>query len=93
MRIPQMAFGLRRCEQILLMVLSLNVSVAQAVTLELVWDTGAVFQTPESVVYDAKRERLYVSNIQGEVNAADQKGSAPFLTEWQSRYRHCRRWA
>ncbi|MBN1997125.1 hypothetical protein JW935_06205 [candidate division KSB1 bacterium] len=29
---------------------------------KMVWQTDAVFQTPESVVYDAKRDVLYVSN-------------------------------
>ena len=55
-------------------VIVLCAGVVQAADLELVWQTGAVFQTPESVVYDAKRNQLYVSNIQGEVNTADQKG-------------------
>lgn len=30
---------------------------------ELVWQTEAVFQTPEAVLYDAKRDVLYVSNF------------------------------
>ena len=33
------------------------------------------FSTPESVVYDAKRDALYVSNIEGEPNARDFRAS------------------
>ncbi|MFC2112929.1 SMP-30/gluconolactonase/LRE family protein [Bacteroidota bacterium] len=35
---------------------------SQKYSLVKVWETDTVFQTPESVVYDALRDRLYVSN-------------------------------
>jgi sugar lactone lactonase YvrE len=37
---------------------------AQAVKL---WETGEIYQRPESVAYDSKRECLYISNCNGEV--------------------------
>ena len=39
-----------------------------------VWETEAVFKTPESVLYDAKRNVLYVSNynVQGGFNTGGQ---------------------
>lgn len=52
---------------------SLN-GLAYAESLEKVWETEAVFAAPESVVFDQQRNRFYVSNIQGETNAADGQG-------------------
>nr|AQQ74803.1 hypothetical protein [uncultured bacterium] len=40
-----------------------------------VWETEATLKTPESVRFDAKRNVLYVSNIDGEPWTADGKGS------------------
>jgi len=40
----------------------------------LVWETGKVFKTPESVLYDAERGHLYVSNINGKADAKDNNG-------------------
>jgi DNA-binding beta-propeller fold protein YncE len=40
-----------------------------------VWESGATLKVPESVRYDAGRQVLYVSNIDGEPWAADGKGS------------------
>lgn len=34
-------------------------------SVEQLWQTDSVFQTPESVVYDPARQKLYVSNIAG----------------------------
>ena len=41
---------------------SIQVQAAE-VTLEKVWETEAVYKLPESVIYDKKRDILYVSNI------------------------------
>ncbi len=38
------------------------------------WQTGAIFDQPESVVYDAKRDVLFVSNVNGDPNGADGDG-------------------
>ena len=40
----------------------------------LVWETGKVFKIPESVLYDAERGHLYVSNINGKADAKDNNG-------------------
>jgi len=53
------------------------VTTAQADThkLDKLWETEASLKTPESVRLDAKRQVLYVSNIDGEPWTADGKGS------------------
>ena len=38
------------------------------------WQTKAVLERPESIVYDAKRKRLYVSNINGDGMEKDGNG-------------------
>lgn len=38
------------------------------------WQTDTLFEQPESVVYDAKRELLYVSNVNGDPSEADGNG-------------------
>jgi len=50
-------------------------------TLEKIWETDSVLKVPESVILDAKNQRLYVSNIEGK-NAweKDGKGSVALLT-------------
>ena len=52
-------------------------TAAQAQTHKLtrLWESEAALKTPESVRLDAKRQVLYVSNIDGEPWAADGKGS------------------
>ena len=49
----------------ILIILTLSVSYAPAgeVKLEKAWETDAIFKLPESVIYDKKRDILYVSNI------------------------------
>jgi len=48
--------------------------------LQKLWETDNVFKVPESVLFDAKNNRLYVSNIDGEDTwAADGKGSIGLL--------------
>lgn len=48
---------------------------SHAPKLEKLWQTEAVLQVPESVLYDAERQVLYTSNIDGEPWADDGKGS------------------
>ena len=38
-------------------------SQSEEVKLEKVWETEAIYKLPESVIYDEKRDVLYVSNI------------------------------
>lgn len=38
------------------------------------WQTDTVFEQPESVVYDTKRDLLYVSNVNGDPNEVDGNG-------------------
>jgi sugar lactone lactonase YvrE len=55
--------------------------VSTGQTLEKIWETDSVLKVPESVILDAKNQRLYVSNIDGK-NAweKDGKGSVALLT-------------
>ena len=48
---------------------------AQTHKLTQLWETEATLKVPESVLFDAGRKVLYVSNIDGEPWAADGKGS------------------
>jgi sugar lactone lactonase YvrE len=48
---------------------------AQTHKLTKVWESEASLKVPESVLFDARRKVLYVSNIDGEPWAADGKGS------------------
>lgn len=48
---------------------------------EKLWDTDSSLKVPASVLFDAKNERLYVSNIDGKnAWAKDRKGSIALLT-------------
>ena len=49
-------------------------AAAPQVSLEQVWATENVLETPESVFYNPDEKILYVSNIVGESNAKDGKG-------------------
>ena len=55
--------------------------VSMGQTLEKIWETDSILKVPESVILDAKNQRLYVSNIDGK-NAweKDGKGSVALLT-------------
>jgi len=53
-------------------------AMAQASVTRL-WETPAEFKTPESVLHDAQRKRLYVSNIDGAPTEADGKGFISLL--------------
>lgn len=48
-------------------------------TLQLSWETHG-FSNPESVVYDEKRDRLYVSNVNGSPVEKDGKGSISIVS-------------
>jgi DNA-binding beta-propeller fold protein YncE len=66
-------------KSIVLLGAALLATVSQAETgqhkLTQVWETEATLKVPESVLFDAARKVLYVSNIDGEPWADDQKGS------------------
>jgi outer membrane protein assembly factor BamB len=65
----------RLCLTFLAAVCSTGAFAAEA-KLEKLWQTEAVLKVPESVLYDAQRKILYVSNIEGENPWADDgKGS------------------
>jgi sugar lactone lactonase YvrE len=49
--------------------------LTRAQKLEKIWETDTVFNIPESVLYDAGKKQLYVSNIDGASNAKDGVGS------------------
>lgn len=48
---------------------------AQGHTLIKKWETGPIFKTPESVLFDVKENRLYVSNMDGDPAQKDGRGS------------------
>jgi hypothetical protein len=49
-------------------------STASAQMLEKAWETPAELKAPESALYDAQRDILYVSNVNGAPNEADGNG-------------------
>ncbi len=58
---------------IFFVLLSAN-AMAQGHSLVKKWETGPIFKTPESVLFDAKENILYVSNIDGGPADKDGKG-------------------
>ena len=50
-------------------------SYAQNHSLTKIWETDSTFKVPESVLYSPKEKMLYVSNIDGNSNEKDLKGS------------------
>jgi len=44
------------------------------VSLEMLWESDTIFRTPESVLYDAGKNILYVSNIDGSPDTKDGNG-------------------
>lgn len=48
--------------------------------IQLLWETGRVLKTPESVLADKERKLLYVSNINGKPNEKDGNGFISRLT-------------
>lgn len=55
--------------------MALSTMKAQTPELQKIWETDANLRIPESVTLDASHKLLYFSNIEGEVNAKDTKGS------------------
>lgn len=49
--------------------------VAQNKTLEKLWETDSILKVPESVLYDKGKKIIYFSNIDGQPNEKDMKGS------------------
>ncbi|WP_353571003.1 hypothetical protein [Candidatus Albibeggiatoa sp. nov. BB20] len=59
---------------IVVVTLGLATQVYAETTFTEVWTLNEGLDRPESVAYDAKRERLYISNIQGQALEMDGKG-------------------
>lgn len=62
----------------IVMLLVANLSLAQS--LELKWKSDTLLRVPESVLYDAGRSVLYVSNIDGKSDGKDGEGFISQLT-------------
>lgn len=63
------------CIILLLTVIAGNITKAQTHSLVKKWETDTLLKTPESVLFDAKAQLLYVSNIDGTPDGKDGKGS------------------
>ena len=50
-----------------------------AQSFDMVWETEKVFKTPESALYDAERNQIYVSNINGKPTIKDGNGFLSIL--------------
>lgn len=67
-----------------------HASMAQQHGLTKLWETDTIFRTPESVLFDGKGKRLFVSNIDGAAAEKDGKGfisivgldGKPISLEW-----------
>ncbi len=67
-----------------------HASMAQQHGLTKLWETDTIFRTPESVLFDSKGKRLFVSNIDGAPAEKDGKGfisivgldGKPISLEW-----------
>jgi hypothetical protein len=46
----------------------------QTMVMEKIWETDTILKVPESVLFDTKRDVLYVSNIEGDPSAKDGGG-------------------
>jgi len=66
---------MKRLSVILFVALGAASLPAQTPTLVKLWETKATLKVPESVLYDAERGVLYVTNIDGEPWGDDGKGS------------------
>ncbi|MGH8646128.1 MAG: hypothetical protein ACREX4_17380 [Gammaproteobacteria bacterium] len=51
-----------------------NAGSAGDIALKELWETGPGLKNPESVVYDPKRDLLYVSNVNGTATGKDRNG-------------------
>ncbi len=63
------------CIILFLTVIAGNITKAQNHSLVKKWETDTLLKTPESVLFDAKAQLLYVSNIDGTPDGKDGKGS------------------
>lgn len=63
----------------LLVVFFLSVGLLKAQTLEKVWETSTEMKTPESVLYDAERDIIFVSNINENPSEKDGNGFITIL--------------
>ncbi|MFW5451089.1 MAG: SMP-30/gluconolactonase/LRE family protein [Methylophagaceae bacterium] len=57
-----------------LLILLPSLTLAASPTLLPAWQSDSVFEQAESVIYDPKRQLLYVSNVNGDPNEADGNG-------------------
>ncbi len=63
----------------LILTLIFGVNIANAQRLEKVWQTNGDLKTPESVLYDAEGDVIYVSNIDGDPSKKDGNGFISIL--------------
>ncbi|MDE3254081.1 MAG: ATP/GTP-binding protein [Bacteroidota bacterium] len=66
---------MRNTSLLTILLVSCLFSQAQSHTLEKLWTTDTLLKTPESVLWFAKNDFLYVSNIDGDPAKKDGKGS------------------
>lgn len=52
---------------------------SQSQSFDLVWETEQIFKTPESILFDEDRDRIYVSNINGKPTVKDNNGFISIL--------------
>ncbi|MBL7684856.1 MAG: ATP/GTP-binding protein, partial [Deltaproteobacteria bacterium] len=67
--------------QLIAICTTLTSSMAQAASLKNVWTSPALLKQPESVVYDSKNKRFFVSNIDGQPLDKDGHGFISILNE------------
>ena len=60
-------------------IIIIGTHISQAQKLEKVWETTTELKTPESVIYDDKRDIIYVSNINGNPSEKDGNGFISIL--------------
>lgn len=63
----------------LFFIVALGISTLNAQRLEKVWETTTELKTPESVIYDAEGDVIYVANINGDPSAKDGNGFISIL--------------
>ncbi|MCG6185756.1 NHL repeat-containing protein [Maribellus maritimus] len=64
---------------IFIFIFSLGIFSSKAIRLEKVWETKADLKTPESVLYDAESDVIYVANIDGDPLEKDGNGFISIL--------------
>lgn len=63
----------------IIMLITLFVSNIHAQSFDKIWETDKVLKTPESVYFDAERNQIYVSNINGKPLEKDNNGFVSIL--------------